>query len=209
MDRLLYHYEQELSKLRQASQSFAQQHPQSAARIQLDSDPEVERLLQSIALLNARTAERIDDEHEDLTGAILNGHPSLRTFPSCAIAQIDYGNAKPNTISSGTRIPRGTMFKSTGNPTCKFRTAYDVHIAPLTISEACLAAIDVPAVLRLPAHATISLRITFESTHAGKPIYGERPLRVHISGTPSQTAAIMDAILLNSLCVFVSSREKI
>jgi type VI secretion system protein ImpG len=208
MDKLLSHYEQELSKLRQASQSFAQQHPQAAARIQLDSDQEVERLLQSIALLNARTAERIDDEHDDLTGAILNGHPSLRTFPSCAIAQIDYGNAKPNTISSGTRISRGTMFKSLGSPTCKFRTAYDVHIAPLTISEACLAAINVPSALRLPANATISLRITIESTHAGKSIHGERPLRVHISGAPSQTAAIMDAILLNPLCVCVQAADQ-
>jgi len=212
MDNLLSWYEHELSKLRRASQSFAQQHPEVAGRLQLSgeasTDPEVERLLQSIALLNARTAARIGDQHAGLASAMLAEHPSQRPFPSCAIAQIDYGNAKPNTISSTVRIPRGTMFKSFGTPACKFRTAYDVHIAPLSITDARIAAIDVPAVLRLPANAATSLRITIESTSASKPLSSDVPLRVHISGPPSQTAAIMDAILMQTLCVCIQAGDQ-
>jgi type VI secretion system protein ImpG len=154
---------------------------------------------------NARTASRIDDQHEDLTGALLCAYQSLRPIPSCAIAQIDFGNAKPNTISSTTHIPRGTMLKSFGNPPCKFRTAYDIHIAPIAISEARFTPIDVPTVLRLPPEAAASLRITIESTSSSKPLQSDEPLRVHISGPPSQAAAIMDAILMRTLCVCVQA----
>jgi hypothetical protein len=58
MDKLLPYYEQELSKLRHASQVFAESHPQLASRLQLSgeasTDSEVERLLQSVALLKPR-----------------------------------------------------------------------------------------------------------------------------------------------------------
>ena len=117
MDKLLPYYEQELSKLRQASHAFADRHPQLAARLQLtgesSTDPEVERLIQSVALLNARTASRIDDQHAGLTAALLTEHQSLRPIPSCAIAQIDFGNARPNTISS-MRSPSGRRATSPG-----------------------------------------------------------------------------------------------
>jgi type VI secretion system protein ImpG len=211
MDKLLPYYEQELSKLRQASQAFAERHPQLAARLQLSgeasTDPEVERLIQSIALLNARTASHIDDQHKELTSALLSAYQSLRPIPSCAVAQIDFGNARPNTISSTTHIPRGTMLKSVGSTPCKFRTAYDIHIAPITISEVRFAPIDVPTVLRLPQDAAATLRITIASTSSSKPLHSEEPLRVHISGTPSQAAAIMDAILHRTLCVCVQADD--
>ncbi|WP_395404538.1 type VI secretion system baseplate subunit TssF [Pseudoduganella sp. UC29_106] len=212
MDKLLPYYEQELSKLRQASHTFADRHPQLAARLELSgetsADPEVERLIQSVALLNARTASHIDDQHADLTSSLLTEHQSLRSIPSCAIAQIDFGNARPNTISNTTRIPRGTMLKSPGSTPCKFRTAYDIHIAPITISDARIAPIDVPAVLRLPPNAAASLRVTIESTSSSKLLQSDEPLRVHISGAPAQAAAIMDMILLRTLCVCVQLDEQ-
>jgi type VI secretion system protein ImpG len=212
MDKLLPYYEQELSKLRQASQTFADGHPQAAARLPLtgesSADSEIERLIQSVALLNARTASRIDDQHAGLTSALLTEHQSLRPIPSCAIAQIDFANARPNTIRSATHIPRGTMLKSPGSTPCKFRTAYDIHVAPITLSEARFAPIDVPAVLCLPPNAASSLRITIESTSSSKPLQSDEPLRVYISGAPSQAAAIMDAILVRTLSVCVQSADQ-
>ncbi|MGO4469787.1 type VI secretion system baseplate subunit TssF, partial [Pseudoduganella sp. RAF53_2] len=214
MDSLLAHYEQELARLRRASAEFARIYPQLAHAISLSgeasSDPEVERLIQSIALLNAHTAERLEDKHEELTSAILASHQALRAFPSCAIAQIDYGDAKPNAISSVAHIPRGTMLKShgTGSQICKFRTAYDINIAPITIAEACIAPIEVPAALRLPQDAASSMRLTINSTSSNRALYCEAPLRIHVSGSPAKTAWIMDAILMHTLCVCVQANDQ-
>ena len=68
------------------------------------------------------------------------------------------------------------MLKSPGSTPCKFRTAYDIHIAPITISDARIAPIDVPAVLRLPSNAAASLRVTIESTSSSKPLQSDEPL---------------------------------
>lgn len=207
MDKLLHFYEQELGRLRQATRKYAEAHVNTAASLEIgpdaSTDPEVERLLQSVALLNAATQQLIEDGRSDFHKALLQTlQPHfLRPVPACGIAQVDTSATGYNGINSVTRIPRGTSLTAGA---CKFTTAYEICVAPIAISQAEFrSTMDVPSTLRLPAEATSTLSLTIEATSDSASF--DRPLlqklRIFVAGEPAQRASLTDAILTHSLCI--------
>jgi len=211
MEKLLQHYEQELVRLREATRRYAEMHPNVANALELGSDastdPEVERLLQSVALLNAATQKMIEDGRAEFHRALLQTlQPHyLRVVPACGIIQIDTSSARPNEISSVSRLPRGTTLHNGAN---KFTTAFDTTIAPIAITEARFQpTVDLPAALSLPSNATsaliVELQCTANNASFKQPAAGK--LRIHIDGDPTLRAALLDAILLHGRCVCVEA----
>lgn len=207
MDKLLQHYERELGRLRQATRRYADAHPATAAALELaadgSTDPEVERLLQSIALLNASMQQSIENGRSDFHKALLQTlQPHyLRALPASGIIQVDTSAARPNEISTASRLPRGTILRAGSS---KFATAYDVCIAPIAIAGARFQpTIDLPATLRLPGEATSALCLCLEAT-AASATFDQPPmptLRLWVNGESRLRAVLLDAILLQSLCV--------
>src|SRR5579864_5568731 len=108
MSEALYpYYERELLFIRQLGQEFAKQYPGAAGRLLLEpnrsTDPHVERLIESFALLAGRVHHKLDDEFPELTDALLGIlYPHyLATMPSCMIAQFD---CQPN-LTNTARLP--------------------------------------------------------------------------------------------------------
>ncbi|WP_342119190.1 type VI secretion system baseplate subunit TssF [Pseudoduganella sp. OTU4001] len=207
MDKLLHHYELELGRLRHATRQYAEDHPETAAALELgpdaSTDPEVERLLQSVALLNASMQQSIEENRGDFHRALLQTlQPHyLQTIPSRGIVQIDTSSARANEISTVSELPRGSVLRAGEH---KFTTAYNTSVTPFAVSSAKFqSTINLPTTLRLPSNATSALIITIEST-AGSASFDKpaRPkLRIFIDGTPELRSALLDAILMRSLCV--------
>ncbi|KQW89332.1 type VI secretion protein [Massilia sp. Root418] len=205
MEDLLPYYERELVLLRHYGREFAVRFPKVAAQLGMGrgggDDPQVERLVQSVALLAARVSKRLDDDYPQFTESLLEmllPH-YLRPFPACAVVC-----AEP--AERGThwqRIPRGTEMESVAvqGVRCKFRSAYDIATGPLWVTAAGYTALHrAPADLRLPAEAGAAIRITFEGTAAcPAPV----ALRVFMDGEPSFCAALRDALFMHvaSACV--------
>src|SRR6516165_12024648 len=139
MSETLYHYyEHELTFIRQFAQDFAKQYPAAAGRLLLEpnrsTDPHVERLIESFALLTGRIQHKLDDEFPELTAALLGVlYPHyLAPIPSMAIVQFELD---PGRIQApqGFPIPRHSMLHTppvrtrweAGLP-CQFRTGYPV-----------------------------------------------------------------------------------
>lgn len=207
MEKLLHFYEEELARLRQATRKYAEGHADTAAALELgpdaSTDPEVERLLQSVALLNASMQQLIDSGRCDFHKALLQTlQPHyLRDVPACGIIQVDTSNARPNEISTVSRLPKGTILRADGS---KFVTTSEVCIAPVAIASAKFQpTLDLPAILRLPGESTSALTISLESTANGASF--DNPsiarLRIWVDGEAGLRAALIDAILLHSLCV--------
>ena len=211
MDKLLHHYERELSRLREATRQYAAKHPDTAAALELgrdaSTDPEVERLLQSVALLNAATQQLIEDGRDEFHKALLQTFQPhyLQPLPACGIASIDTSKATANEISTVTRMPRGTVLRSGTN---RFTTTSDTFIAPLAIAGASFhPTLDLPPSLRLPGDATCALSIAIETT-SNNASFDQPPLarlRVHVHAEPALRAALLDAILMNSLCTCINA----
>ncbi len=144
-DELLGYYERELIFLRKMGADFAKKYPKIAARLLLDEekveDPHVERMIEAFAFLAGRIGLKIDDEFPEITESFLNVlYPHyLAPIPSMAIAQFSAGSPN-NKLTTFQTIERNTKLNSRpveGTP-CQFRTAYEVHLAPIDLEAAAL-----------------------------------------------------------------------
>src|SRR5690606_25628554 len=140
---------------------FAGRYPKIASRLLLSADgsqdPHVERLVESFALLSARISKKSEDDYPEFTEALLGVlYPHyLRPFPSCSIASFDMGPALSK-LAAPVRVPRHTLLHSRpvrGVP-CRFRTAYEVTLAPVRVAAArFLAVAEAPLATSLPQNS--------------------------------------------------------
>ena len=210
MDDLLPYFERELVALRRLGREFHERYPRVGGALQLGDDtcpdPHVEQLIQSVALLSARVAKRLDDSYPELTEALLETlFPHyLRPFPSCSIARAttpvikSAGEAPLLTIARGTEMDSATV----DGVRCCFKTAYDITLAPLTLSAARFdSVIRAPSGVTLPASASASVSIDID----GAVPAGLSALRVFIDGEPSFCATLRDALFMRAACAHVET----
>jgi type VI secretion system protein ImpG len=209
-DLLRHYYEVELEVLRRDLRRFAQRCQGAAVRMSINSDgrsddPSVERLVQSAALLHARHRLKIDDDYPEFAEALTrHAYPQyLRPVPACAVAQFDIegifdSQTEPVCIARGTDL----LSKAGGY---RFRTGYDVQLAPLQIIRAQYASTPTaPASVMLPSDASGMLSVTFGAAKAEGRLDGAIPaqVRVHLSGQHGIVAALIDTMLLHTKTAF-------
>lgn len=142
-DPFLTYYHRELTYLRHAGGLFATRHPKIAHRLGLNleesPDPHMERLLESFAFLTARLSQEIDDRLPQISSALLSVlYPQLvNPIPAMAIAQFQVDTTQ-GTLTTGFSIPRETALFAHAEEgvACRFRTAYDVTLWPITVTHA-------------------------------------------------------------------------
>lgn len=142
--RLLRLYNEELTHLREVGAEFAHDFPKIAARLGMEnlevSDPYVERLLEGFAFLAARVQLKLDAEQPRLIAHLLESlYPNfLAPTPSMMIVRMGADLADPN-LARGHRVPRGSTVLSNlargQNTLCEFRTAHEVSIWPIAITN--------------------------------------------------------------------------
>jgi len=143
--RLLRYYNEELRHLREMGAEFAQQFPKIAARLGIEglevTDPYVERLMEGFAFLAGRVQLKIDAEFPRFTQRLLEiVYPQfLAPTPAMLIAQFnpdlnDAGLADGLTLARGS-VMHGQPSKA-GTTACEFRTAQDLTMWPLELSQA-------------------------------------------------------------------------
>jgi len=209
MDELLPHYERELAHLRRYANEFALRYPKIATRLAMSGghsdDPHVERLIQFFALLAAGLDAKIEDDYPEFTESLLEilYAQYLRPFPSCSIVQFDAGNlfdrlTGPVTIGRGADL----VTKIDG---CRFRTAYDVTLAPLQITDARYAlTASAPTGVSLPPDTTGIVSITFAAAGATASVAtAPGTVRIHLNGQREVVATLADVLLLRTSKAFV------
>lgn len=213
MEDLLPYYERELAWLRTYGREFAGRYPKIASRLLMSADgsqdPHVERLVESFALLTARVSKKIEDDYPELTEALLEVlYPHyLRPFPSCSIASFDMGPGLAK-LTAPVNIPRGTLLHSrpVRGVACRFRTAYDVALAPVRVSGArFLQVAEPPVATALPqgSGGQISLEFELLGECPGIDGVGLDALRMFIDGEASVGAALRDRLALGIHAAYV------
>jgi len=151
------YYQQELAFLREMGREFAVAHPSVAYMLEAKgADPDVERLLEGIAFLTGRVRQKLDDEIPELFQSMMSllWPHYLRPVPSTGILQFQ---PMVEQLSGVVSVPRGTEVESVpvDGTACRFRTCYDVDIAPLELAA---------ATLDLPMAADAQLRLTLQAS---------------------------------------------
>ena len=149
--RFLDYYNQELKHVRDTAGEFAKAYPKIAGRLGLEtmevSDPYVERLIESFAFLAARVQLKMDARFPEFTQHLLNiVYPQYQAqTPSVLIAKMTPDPAEGG-LASGYVLPRHTVMNSRIGPkektACQFRTAHEMTLWPVEITEAAYFASD-------------------------------------------------------------------
>ncbi len=220
-DELLDYYERELIFLRRMGAEFARKYPKVAARLLIDEekieDPHVERMIEAFAFLAGRVQLKLDDELPEITESFLNViYPHyLAPIPSMAIAQFIFGSPKDK-FTSIQNVRRGAKLYSRpidGSP-CRFRTNYDVQLAPVELLSAALESNAPPnAQGKLTdSHIRLSLRGFGESAlselknaETGEPL---EFLRFYLNGDPQLVFPLYELIFNHCAHVEIQPKEK-
>ncbi|WP_353646387.1 type VI secretion system baseplate subunit TssF [Mesorhizobium sp. WSM2239] len=145
MDRVfLEYYEEELTHIRALASEFAEMHPAVARNLSLDTvpcpDPYVERLLDGVAFLAARTRLKVDAERSRFSRSVLDVlYPDLvAPTPATALAVLKPGQ-QVQTMIGGHVVPRNTRLVSSLKPglstRCTFTTAQEVTLWPIEVAS--------------------------------------------------------------------------
>lgn len=146
MDRaFLSYYQSELTHLRELAEEFGRMHETVARNLSLDSvpcpDPYVERLLEGVAYLGARTHQKLDREGSKHVRRLLDAlYPDLSSpSPAMAMARLEPG-PQLETMFGGHTVNRGTGIvaglREGLSTRATYTTCQPVDLWPIQISEA-------------------------------------------------------------------------
>lgn len=140
MDQILQYYETELDYIRRAFDDFESAHPQKAKALGIaagrSTDPDIQRLADSVALHAARLSYRLDETLPETALDLMRllAPPFLLGTPSYAAVQLD---AQAEILADPMRLPAGTRMPVVMEgeaPSCLFSVARDVDLRPVTIT---------------------------------------------------------------------------
>lgn len=211
--RLLQYYNRELQHLREMGGEFAREFPKIAGRLGLDAfecaDPYVERLLEGFSFLAARVQLKIDAEFPRFTQHLLEIiYPHyLAPTPSMAVVRVEPDSTE-SALEQGFVLPRdqalfSVLGKGESTP-CEYRTAHEVTLWPLEITEAQyfagkepVALLDLPDSGKVRAGIRLRLRTTLPGLSFDKlPL--ER-LHLYLHGSDSLPMHLYEQILANTV----------
>lgn len=213
-DELLKHYEQELAFVQKAMSEFAQRHPKIGSRLRISEDrpedPFVDRLLDGVALLNARIQDKLNDDFPELTDGILGTiYPHYqRPIPSMSIVQFQASDALDECVT----IPAGTELdtESFGGESCRFTTRYPVEIQPFNVESAQLLArpFVVPGADNVPgADGVLRLCMRTLSTALSFGELKPKKLRFYLRGQANHIYSLYEKLLNGTEKVVLARSE--
>jgi len=211
IDELIGYYQRELSFFRESAGAFADAHPKIASRLRLTreavEDPHIGRLVEAVALLNARLRHKIEDEFPEISDALLlTLFPHLiQPIPSFFVLKVEPGAelAKPVTL------PRATMLSTApiDGEALRYRTGWDLTLMPLRIRSAALGGLplDAPPLGVSGAKGVLRLSIGVsnpDATLAGLEI---DTLRLYINADARRAQLLIEQFGVNLLGIGVGT----
>lgn len=211
IDELIGYYQRELGYFRDAAGAFAESHPKIASRLRMTreavEDPHVGRLIEAVALMNARLRHKLDDEFPELSDTLLlTLYPHLiQPLPSSFIARAEPGPglAGPVLMPAGTPITTEPV----NGVALQYKTCWDVTMLPLALRSAALSGLPLDAPALGVAGARGVLRFTLELTNPSLS-FGTLDLdrlRIFIRSDARRAQILIEQLGVNLLDVAVAA----
>jgi type VI secretion system protein ImpG len=215
-EALFPYYERELDFIRKLARDFAKLYPAAAGRLLLEqnqsTDPHVERLIESFALLAGRVHHKLDDEFPELTHSLLGVlYPHyLAPIPSMALVQFDLDPSRAQLPNGFTIEAQSQMHtQMVGDLACKFRTGYPVTLWPVEVTGAKFMLPPFPPGYKPPPRTQAVLRLQLECQgdmkFAGLAL---DKLRLFLNGDNQVIANLYELIFNNTMQVVFRPLER-
>ncbi len=205
MDDLFPLYNRELEFLRRDAVRFAEAFPKVAGRLRLgpdvSADPHIERLIEAVALLNARVRLKLEDEFPELTESVLNAlYPHyLMPVPPMGIARMEAAvdAQEPHRVERHEELETDPV----DGERCRLRTTQEVSVWPIEIVHAVLQGRPFRAPVNPRATGALGvlhLRLRCAGASARFDALQPDPLRFYLSA-PMTRALPLYELLMNRL----------
>ncbi|MFA0112668.1 type VI secretion system baseplate subunit TssF [Vibrio sp. 10N.261.46.E11] len=210
---IMRYFEQELAFVRRSLGQFGQEYPTHAENLNIHQgkieDPSMARLLDGVALLNAKVEKKLSEQLPEVIEGILSVlYPSyIQTVPSVAYLEL---HTEDGPIESS-RLPKGSLFSSTNTKNeCLFKTVDELNIAPFNLSNA--RALSAPFSFNRPSTANQSSAVVQISLSTGDPdVYFSHlelgDLDFFVKGFENNADSLVDLLLNNTLSISISDSE--
>ncbi|OUS35701.1 hypothetical protein A9R01_06750 ['Osedax' symbiont bacterium Rs2_46_30_T18] len=139
-DQSMRYYERELAYVRKSLGEFSNLHPQEASHLQINrnsvEDPNISRLIEGMALLTAKTEQRLDQQLPELVQDLLSIlYPGLiEVVPSYFPLRLQPDLA---TMKENTQLPASSLVQVQleDESYCQFSTVCDLNIYPYYLAD--------------------------------------------------------------------------
>ena len=217
-ERLYGLYNDELAFIREEVIEYSGRFSKVASRLKLAAesveDPHVSRLIDSVALLNARLRLKMEDEFPEICQSMLSAlYPQyVAPIPSMAICRLRLDMAGSDLIE-GFQIKRGSIVESEeiDGQICTYRTCSDTKLYPIEISN-CRYAVppfsfpaspdwseDVSSAIQIDIRA-LSEKFPWEKTRIDR-------LELYLSGATAGANKIFEALMRDTLGIGIFSTK--
>ncbi|MBY4677080.1 type VI secretion system baseplate subunit TssF [Marinobacterium arenosum] len=214
-DQLMRYYERELAYVRKAMAGFAARFPEQAAQLQINQnsieDPNITRLIDGMALLTAKTEQRLDAQLPEIVQGLLSilypGYTELAPSYSALTLEPD-----PEQLNENVCLPAGSRVAVPlpGGGECQFSTRAELNIYPFTLTavsaEAAPFNFNVPGQLN-NAEAVIQLSLAccdpeglFSQLQVGD-------FDFYVRGFEQNAASLIELLLTRTEAISLSDRE--
>ncbi|MCJ8295822.1 MAG: type VI secretion system baseplate subunit TssF, partial [Colwellia sp.] len=205
------YFERELSLIRRSGGNFKAKHTDAANSMHLNEkhyeDPNITRLLESVALLSAKNEMKLDQQLPHLSNAVCSVlYPSFnQLMPSVMSVKFEADcNAfvEPANISKHEEI----KVKNQSGQVCQFKFCNDTLFSPLTLND--VSARYAPFPFDLPikhdANAVIQLKINTNDPEAMISQVMPDSLSLYLNGFGEGATALIELLLSQLLFISVS-----
>ncbi|GAB2866370.1 type VI secretion system baseplate subunit TssF [Pseudoduganella ginsengisoli] len=216
---LLRHYERERIEQERSCRDFAERFPAEAGALGMTGGshakhPHTQGLLDAISFTNARTADRLQRNQQQLArDLIATMLPHMdRPSPPATIARFDFEEALRLASGQAKRVPRGTALFAPQREgvRCEFRTVYDVDVVPVRVADACFTpATQQPLMGYATGEWLADIAITLESTSAvmSAAKFGLARLRLFIDADAALAATLRDTLFTRVVAAWLQAGD--
>lgn len=214
-DRLLHYFEQELESIKQDAVEFAKANPGLASNLGINEkgidDPNVNRLIESVAFLNAKISKKLDDGVDELAESILGTlYPDVEApFPAVGSVQFKLDGS----LTTASKIIKGELLSiiNEKGEEWTFSTAANINLSPIEIVEANYSRLpfekpEVEASEKIKAKLSIEFAIQKEVAKDEIIVIDEIDLKLH--DEQRINSLLYEAIAKDCICIEVRSGNK-
>lgn len=209
---LLPYFEKQINNLREDFYSFAKEYPESANGLAITQDdicdPQIKYLIESVAYLNAKIEQRLDDHYPKFTDEILALIYPHYLRPTPAICQTEF-IPDPKMIA-GQKIARGSLFSGTNRQGEEiiFKTTSSVTLYPFEISS--VEWISPPFNQKNSAACAIEFHISLLDKSSSIAQFNVSELKLNLKGDDNILWHLHDLFALDTVqCEIITSDSKI
>lgn len=209
------YFERELAYVRKSLSEFSGDYPEQANKLKLNQssseDPNISRLIDSMALLTAKTEKKIDEQFpevlQDLFNILYPGY--LQISPSYAPVQLI---ETPEKLVESILVPKGNKLTVALNKEqeCLFTTAADLKIDPYYIknikAEAAPFNFSTPSRLK-HADSVIQIELSCADDESFFSHFDLSHFDFYVKGFESNSKGLIDLLLLNTEIISLLTPE--